>query len=162
METGGIIVLCIVVLLLVAAVLMIRIFNKLSIKKMVSEGKYVDLDDLFIRRYEALPKLFELCGGGGEAENQRELAIHSERAEERVEHDKLMSEALAKLREDNADKLATAEASEVCAELDKLAEDIAKGYEAYNKATKEYEDIRRKPSLKWAVRFFSFEEKPFF
>ena len=80
---AGIIIISVVFILFVAAFATIRMFNKLSIKKIVSEGKYVDLDEVFIRRYEALPELFELCGGGEAVADEREKAIHAERAEER-------------------------------------------------------------------------------
>ena len=159
---AGIIILCVVTLLFIAAFITIRMFNKLSIRKIVSEGKYVNLDEAFIRRYEALPELLELCGGGEAVSDEREKAIHAERAEERVEHDKLMCEALSAYRAEHAAELSEGRGAEICEKLDALEAEIAEKYADYNSATEEYERLRDKPVFKPVVKFFSFEEKPLF
>ncbi|MBR4439629.1 MAG: hypothetical protein IKS88_03390 [Clostridia bacterium] len=158
----GIIILCIVTLLFIASFITIRMFNKLSIRKIVSEGKYVNLDEAFIRRYEALPELLELCGGGETVSDEREKAIRAERAEERVEHDKLMCEALSAYRAEHAAELSEGRGAEICEALDALEAEIAEKYADYNSATQEYERLRNKPVFKPVVKFFSFEEKPLF
>ena len=159
---AGIIIISIVALLFIAAFVTIRMFNKLSIRKIVSEGKYVDLDEAFIRRYEALPELLELCGGGEAVAGEREKAIHAERAEERVEHDKLMCEALSAYRAEHAAELSEGRGAEICETLDALETEIEGKYAAYNSATREYENLRNKPIFKPVVKFFMFEEKPLF
>ena len=159
---AGIIIISIVALLFVAAFVTIRIFNRLSIRKIVSEGKYVDLDDAFIRRYEALPELLELCSGGEAVAEEREKAINAARAEERVEHDKLMASALTELLDANADALSSGRGAELREELAALEAEIADKYAKYNAATEEYENFRKKPLVKPVVKFFSFEEKPLF
>ena len=159
---AGIIIISIVTLLFIAAFVTIRMFNKLSIRKIVSEGKYVDLDEAFIRRYEALPELLELCGGGEAVAGEREKAIHAERAEERVEHDKLMCEALSAYRAEHAAELSEGRGAEICETLDALETEIEGKYAAYNSATREYENLRNKPIFKPVVKFFMFEEKPLF
>lgn len=157
---AGIIIISIVALLFVAAFVTIRIFNRLSIKKIVSEGKYVDLDEAFIRRYEALPELLELCSGGETVVEEREKAINAERAEERVEHDKLMASALTYLIGANAEALSSGRGAELCEELAALETEIADKYAKYNAATEEYESFRKKSLIKPVAKFFSFEEKP--
>ena len=158
----GIIVISVVFLLFVAAFLTIRMFNRLTIRKIVSEGKYVDLDDAFIRRYEALPELLELCAGGEEVAAEREAAINSTRAEERVEHDKLMASALSELLAANADALSSGKGAELREKFAGFETEIADKYAKYNAATEEYENLRKKPIMKPVVKFFSFEEKPLF
>ncbi len=158
----GIIILCVVVLLFIAAFATIRMFNKLTIKKIVSEGKYVDLDEAFIRRYEALPELLELVGGGEAVASERQAAIDSKRAEERVEHDKLMAAALSELLAEKADALSSGRGAELRETLSALESEIADKYAKYNEATEDYENLRKKPIMKPVVKFFSFEEKPLF
>ncbi|MBQ9558314.1 MAG: LemA family protein [Clostridia bacterium] len=158
----GIILLCVVVLLFIAAFATIRMFNKLTIKKIVSEGKYVDLDEAFIRRYEALPELLELVGGGEAVAAEREAAINSATAEERVGHDKLMAAALKRLLAEKAESLSSGRGAELADNLYALEAEIAQKYAAYNAAAKEYENLRKKPIMKPVVKFFSFEEKPLF
>ena len=158
----GIIVISIVALLFVAAFVTIRLFNRLSIRKIVSEGKYVDLEEAFIRRYEALPELLEICSGGETVAAEREKAIHAERAEERVEHDKLMASALSDLLAANAEALSAGKGAELREKLGGLEAEIADKYAKYNAATEEYENMRKKPYMKPVVKFFSFEEKPLF
>lgn len=158
----GIIILCVVVLLFIAAFATIRMFNKLTIKKIVSEGKYVDLDEAFIRRYEALPELLELVGGDEAVASERQAAIDSTRAEERVEHDKLMAAALKRLLTAKAETLSSGRGAELADGLYALEAEIAQKYAAYNAATGEYEALRKKPVMKPVVKFFSFEEKPLF
>ncbi|MBO4935119.1 MAG: LemA family protein [Clostridia bacterium] len=162
MSPIGIIILCIVVLLFIAAFATIRMFNKLTIKKIVSEGKYVDLDEAFIRRYEALPELLELVGGGEAVASERQAAIDAKRAEERVEHDKLMAAALSELLAEKADALSSGRGAELCETLSALESEIADKYAKYNEATEEYENLRKTPIMKPVVKFFSFEEKPLF
>ena len=162
MSPIGIIILCVVVLLFIAAFATIRMFNKLTIKKIVSEGKYVDLDEAFIRRYEALPELLELVGGGETVASERQAAIDAKRAEERVEHDKLMAAALAELLMEKADALSSGRGAELRETLSALESEIADKYAKYNEATEEYENLRKKPIMKPVVKFFSFEEKPLF
>ena len=162
MSPIGIIILCVVVLLFIAAFATIRMFNKLTIKKIVSEGKYVDLDEAFIRRYEALPELLEFVGGDEAVASERQAAIDSTRAEERVEHDKLMSAALERLLAAKADQLSSGHGAELADNLYALEAEIAQKYAAYNAATGEYENLRKKPLMKPVVKFFSFEEKPLF
>jgi len=158
----GIIIISVVALLFVAAFVTIRLFNRLSIRKIVSEGKYVDLDEAFIRRYEALPELLELCSGGEAVADEREKAINSTRAEERVEHDKLMASALSELLAANAEALSSGRGAELREKLAELEAEIADKYAKYNAATEEYETLRKKPFMKPVVKFFSFEEKPLF
>ena len=162
MSPIGIIILCVVVLLFIAAFATIRMFNKLTIKKIVSEGKYVDLDEAFIRRYEALPELLELVGGGEAVASERQAAIDAKRAEERVEHDKLMAAALKRLLAAKAETLSSGRGAELADGLYALEAEIAQKYAAYNAATGEYEALRKKPIMKPVVKFFSFEEKPLF
>lgn len=162
MSPIGIIILCVVVLLFIAAFATIRMFNKLTIKKIVSEGKYVDLDEAFIRRYEALPELLELVGGSETVASERQAAIDAKRAEERVEHDKLMAAALAELLMEKADALSSGRGAELRETLSALESEIADKYAKYNEATEEYENLRKKPIMKPVVKFFSFEEKPLF
>ncbi|MBQ6552910.1 MAG: LemA family protein [Clostridia bacterium] len=159
---AGIIIICVVALLFIAAFATIRMFNKLTIKKIVSEGKYVDLDEAFIRRYEALPELLELTGGGEAVAAEREAAISSTTAEERVEHDKLMAAALSELLAEKADALSSGRGAELRETLSVLESEIADKYAKYNEATEDYENLRKKPIMKPVVRFFSFEEKPLF
>ena len=158
----GIIVISVVFLLFVAAFMTIRMFNRLTIRKIVSEGKYVDLDDAFIRRYEALPELLELCAGGETVADEREKAINSTRAEERVEHDKLMASALSELIAANADALSSGRGAELREKLEELETEIAAKYAKYNEVTEAYESLRKKPIMKPVVKFFSIEEKPLF
>lgn len=159
---AGIIIICVVALLFIAAFATIRMFNKLTIKKIVSEGKYVDLDEAFIRRYEALPELLELTGGGEAVAAEREAAISSTTAEERVEHDKLMAAALSELLAEKTDALSSGRGAELRETLSALESEIADKYAKYNEATEDYENLRKKPIMKPVVRFFSFEEKPLF
>lgn len=161
MGAGGIIVLCIVVLTLIISVVLIRVFNKLSVKKMVVEGKYTDLDNLFLKRYEKLPEFLNICESA-KASEELELAVKAEMAEERVAHDKNMSEAIADARSKNAYKLSEGKGAELCEELDVLGDEISEAYSAYNAAAEDYEKFRCKPMVKGIANFFSFEEKPVF
>ena len=158
----GIIIICVAALLFIAAFATIRMFNKLTIKKIVSEGKYVDLDEAFIRRYEALPELLGLVGGSEAVSAEREAAINSTTAEERVEHDKLMASALSELLAEKADALSSGRGAEIRETLSALESEIADKYAKYNEATEDYESLRKKPIMKPVARFFSFEEKPLF
>ena len=162
MNIAGIIILCVVALLFVAAFATIRMFNKLTIKKIVSEGKYVDLDEAFIRRYEALPELLELVGGCEAVASEREAAINSTTAEERVGHDKLMAAALAELLAEKSDVLSSGRGAQLLETFSALENEIADKYAKYNEATEDYENLRRKPIMKPVAKFFSFEEKPLF
>ena len=161
-KAAGIVIICVVALLFIAAFATIRMFNKLTIKKIVSEGKYVDLDDAFIRRYEALPELLELVGGCEAVAAEREAAINSTTAEERVEHDKLMASALSELLAEKSELLSSGSGARLLEKLSALDSEIADKYAKYNEATRDYESLRRKPIMKPVAKFFSFEEKPLF
>ncbi len=161
-KAAGIVIICVVALLFIAAFATIRMFNKLTIKKIVSEGKYVDLDDAFIRRYEALPELLELVGGCEAVAAEREAAINSTTAEERVEHDKLMASELSGLLAEKVDLLSSGSGARLLEKLSALDSEIADKYAKYNEATQDYESLRRKPIMKPVAKFFSFEEKPLF
>lgn len=158
MKIGGIIVLSVLFLVFVAFFMIIRIFNKLTLKKIATEIAYVKIDDLFIARYERLPELFSVCENSQDVSAERELAINSKTAEERVEHDKKMASALSNLIEGNEEL----KASVIVSELKELEGKIAEAYAEYNTAVDDYEAMRSKPAFKFIVKFFSFEIKPHF
>lgn len=161
MKIGGIIVLCVLVLLLVVFMAIIRVFNKLSLKKMGTEVAYMKIDDLFITRYELLAEVFAGCKNTEGVSSERELAINATTAEERVEHDKKMAEELKKLTAENAEFFG-GEGAEFSAKLGELEVEISEAYAEYNKAVDAYTEMRNKKYAKPVVRFFKFEEKPIF
>lgn len=161
MKIGGIIVLCVAVILFIIFFIAIRIFNKLTLKKIGTEIAYIGMDDLFIKRYELLEEFFGLCENPAKASEERENAINSKTAEERVEHDKKMAEALNNLLESER-SLKDGRGKELCDELRDLDLQISQAYTKYNEAVAEYEAMRNKKIVKPVAKFFSFEEKPFF